>query len=109
MFGGWLVTLLPVALCPVALSLIAEGPAHGQVVHATGPLPSFEVATIKPAQQGGIPPGLTLPPPNVFRNSGVTARDLVRVAYGLPPGSAGGRVLGFPLTALLFRRHVIRA
>jgi bla regulator protein BlaR1 len=96
MFGGWLVTLLPFALCPVALSLIAEAPAHGQAVHATGPHPSFEVATIKPAQQGGIPPGLTLPPPNIFRNLGVTARDLVRVAYGLPSGPAEDRVLGGP-------------
>jgi bla regulator protein BlaR1 len=95
-FGGWIVTLLPAALCSVAFSLISGSPTYGQVVHATGPLPTFEVTTIKPAHHDAMPMGLTLPPPNVFRIFGVTTRDLIRTAYGLPPSSAEGRVLGGP-------------
>jgi uncharacterized protein (TIGR03435 family) len=69
--------------------------AHGQILQGTGPLPSFEVATIKP-DRGGPPPGFSIPPPNVFRNFNGTARDLVRVAYGLPPGPASTWVFGGP-------------
>jgi hypothetical protein len=34
----------------VAVSIMAGIQIHGQILHATGPLPSFEVATIKPSQ-----------------------------------------------------------
>ena len=81
-----------IATCPVAIVTTGTS-ARGQVLHAAGPLPSYEVATIKPSPP--TPRGLQIPPPNVFRNFGATARGLVRVAYGLPPG-AEGRVLGGP-------------
>ena len=68
--------------------------APEQIVTASGPLPSFEVATIKP--DSGGPPPFSIPPQNLFRNFNVTARDLVRVAYGLPPGRASARVFGGP-------------
>ena len=58
------------------------------------PLPSFEVATIKPAQNTAQ--GFSRPPRNIFRLINVTARDLVRIAYGLPPGPATVRVLAGP-------------
>jgi uncharacterized protein (TIGR03435 family) len=89
-------SLIAVAMGFVALGAALGVPAHGQVLQATGPLPSFEVATIRPAREGGLPAGVTWPPPNVFRNFNSTARDLVRVAYGLPPGPATERVLGGP-------------
>jgi hypothetical protein len=92
-FHALVVPLIAVAICPVALSVATGTLAHGQVLHATGPLPSFEVATIKPAQDRGGPLGFSPPSRNMFKNFKVSARDLVRVAYGLPLGSAG-RVLG---------------
>jgi bla regulator protein BlaR1 len=87
MLRGVLVTL-------IGVGFVAGAPAHGQVVQASGPLPSFEVATIKPNHGGPLPPLMSLP--NVFRNFNVTARDLVRVAYGLPPSIATTRVFGGP-------------
>jgi bla regulator protein blaR1 len=37
---------------PVVVSIMAGVQVNGQILHATGPLPSFEVATIKPGQPG---------------------------------------------------------
>lgn len=86
--------LLAVAICPLAISVVAAIPAQGQVLHPTELPPSFEVATIKPAQNNGQ--GFSRPPRNVFRLINVTARDIVRSAYGLPPGPATLRVLAGP-------------
>jgi bla regulator protein BlaR1 len=44
---------------PTAFAAISMLPTHAQILHATGPLPSFEVATIKPWQPAPSPP----PPP----------------------------------------------
>jgi hypothetical protein len=33
-------------------------PAHGHILHADGPLPSFEVTTIKPVKAAGMESGL---------------------------------------------------
>jgi len=52
---------------------------HGQVLHATGPLPSYEVATIRPAD------------PN---SRGMTADSYIRRAFNLP--SFDGVLLGGP-------------
>jgi uncharacterized protein (TIGR03435 family) len=79
----------------VLLGTVGGVAARGQdVVHASGPLPSFEVATIKPDRGGPPPP--PMPVSNEFRNFNVTARDLVRVAYGLPPSVSSTRVFGGP-------------
>ncbi|MGA1981472.1 MAG: TIGR03435 family protein [Acidobacteriaceae bacterium] len=88
--------LIAVALSTGALSAAAGMPAPGQVVQSSGPLPSFEVATIKPIKEGAPPPPLAWPPPNIVRTIGGTARDIVRIAYGLPPSRASERVLGGP-------------
>jgi uncharacterized protein (TIGR03435 family) len=60
--------LLPTAL----ISLLAAVPTHAQILHATAPLPSFEVATVKPWQPAPTPP---LPP-------GAPVRMPVKIAPG---------------------------
>jgi bla regulator protein blaR1 len=89
---------LAIASLAVA-SLASGGLAGAQVVQATGPLPSFEVATIKP-NRGGPLPAFGAPMPNIFKLFNVTVRDLILIAYGLPAGSPLGtpstRALGGP-------------
>ena len=43
---------LGVVAGPVAFGLMQEAPPTGQILHATGPFPSFEVASIKPNHSG---------------------------------------------------------
>jgi bla regulator protein blaR1 len=40
---------------PVAFGLMQDAPQSSQILHATGPLPSFEVATIKPDDSASNP------------------------------------------------------
>ena len=40
---------------PVAFGFMQEAPPTSQILHATGPLPSFEVATFKPNRSGPGP------------------------------------------------------
>jgi bla regulator protein BlaR1 len=70
----------------VAFSALGGIPAQGQIVHSSGPLPSFEVATIKPFQRDGMPGG---------PGSVLTTRTFIESAYNLPIGSKE-RVLGGP-------------
>lgn len=84
------------ALSLGAISMVI-GVAHlyGQVLHATGPLPSFEVATIKPASDHGFIPSKTTPAES--RTINVTARNLIEQAYQIPwTLSSNDRVLGGP-------------
>jgi bla regulator protein BlaR1 len=37
---------------PVAFGLMQQAPPTGQILHATGPLPSFEVVSVKPSHSG---------------------------------------------------------
>jgi uncharacterized protein (TIGR03435 family) len=66
----------------VAVSIMTGVQFHGQILRATGPLPSFEVATIKPGQPGatGIrafgPKGV-----DRFLAMNVTVKDLIDFAY----------------------------
>jgi uncharacterized protein (TIGR03435 family) len=66
---------------PVAI-IVAGVWTHGQILHATGPLPSFEVATIKPSQAGATgvrgfgPKGA-----DRFVALNVTVKDLINFAY----------------------------
>lgn len=57
--------------------------AHAQILHTSGPLPSFEVATIRPWKPMSIPP----PPP-----PGGTPAPSERVAPGLGGGQTTDRV-----------------
>ncbi len=65
----------------------------GHILHADGPLPSYEVATIKPASGAGMlfgPGGAR----NVARCSG-TIKMYIKQAFNVPPGS-DTRVIGGP-------------
>jgi bla regulator protein BlaR1 len=91
--------------------------ARGQILHATGDRPSFEVATIKPWKRtpsppqppdGANPPGATAPvkvmkvapvdagpPPTARLHMILPISILITSAYNLPVGS-GNRILGGP-------------
>jgi bla regulator protein BlaR1 len=68
---------------------------RAQILHATGPLPSFEVATIKPSADGKAAPSINTPTES--RTTNVTARNLIEHAYHIPwtPG-LNERVVGGP-------------
>jgi bla regulator protein blaR1 len=74
---------------------IGLGQLYGQVLHATGPLPSFEVATVKPSTGDNAIPSLSTATES--RTMNVTARNLIEQAYGIPwtPGR-NERVVGGP-------------
>lgn len=81
--------LLAVAAC-AGLAV----PAAAQIIHASGPLPSFEVATIKPASPMPHPSSATPAEVNIFD---VSVRNLIEQAYGIPWTAAENeRVLGGP-------------
>jgi uncharacterized protein (TIGR03435 family) len=83
---------------PLVLRVAWILPAKAQILHANGPLPSFEVATIKPDKDGGKALGFKLGvarPADVVGVINVTARELIKIAYDLP-FAATGRVLGGP-------------
>ena len=68
--------------------------SSAQIIHASDPLPSFEVATIKPASPQ---PGPSSASPAEVHISSVTVRNLIEQAYGIPWTSAENeRVLGGP-------------
>jgi len=101
---------------PAALGAVHSIPFFGQVVHASGPLPSFEAATIKPWKQPPAPPppppsaeGAAQPPRPAKIAPGkpggqtsdrvrtiLPARLLIAFAYNVPFGFEGKRVLGGP-------------
>ena len=97
---------------PVAFGVVRMIPVYGQLLHASGPRPSFEVATIKPWQPKPNPPlpfDGTSAPKKVMKASpvggGGQATDrvhfigqteiLIASAYNLPADS-GARILGGP-------------
>jgi hypothetical protein len=71
------------------------GQLDGQILHATGPLPSFEVATVKPSNDDNAIPSVSTATES--RTMNVTARNLIEQAYGIPwtPGR-NERVVGGP-------------
>ena len=81
--------LLAVATC-FGLAIASSA----QIIHASGPLPSFEVATIKPASSQTR---LSSTSPTEVHISNVSVRNLIEQAYGIPWTSAeNDRVLGGP-------------
>jgi len=108
--------LLAIA-APVAFGIVRVVSVHAQILHANGPLPSFEVATVKPWQRPPAPPPpapseSTAPPKPVGPariapgNGGgqrtdrvhtiLPAQLLIAFAYNVPFGFEGKRVLGGP-------------
>jgi uncharacterized protein (TIGR03435 family) len=71
------------------------GQLYGQILHATGPLPSFEVATVKPSNGDNAIPSVSTATES--RTMNVTARNLIEQAYGIPwtPGR-NERIMGGP-------------
>src|SRR5579863_339401 len=87
LYGG----ILVVAVGWAAGSTAAQG--QTELFHATGPLPSFEVAAIK--VNDGLPPMIGSPGiQNIFR-ADITAKGLIMQAYRAPATGAE-RVLGGP-------------
>jgi bla regulator protein blaR1 len=112
-------TLRRIALAaPTAFAAVSMLATHAQILHPTGPLPSFEVATVKPWQRPPAPP----PPPSGMESAAppkpvgpakiapgkpggqaservhsiMSARMLIALAYNIPFGSEDTRVLGGP-------------
>ena len=61
---------------------VCAAPLCGQILHATAPLPSFEVATIKPSTGGNAIPSTRTPTES--RTIDVTTRNLIEQAYRIP-------------------------
>ena len=78
-----------------AWAAFGVGQLCGQILHATGPLPSFEVATVKPSNGDNAIPSVSTATES--RTMNVTARNLIEQAYGIPwtPGR-NERVVGGP-------------
>jgi bla regulator protein blaR1 len=91
---------------PLAVSIMAGVQVHGQILHATGPLPSFEVATIKPSQPGAT--GIRAFGPkgaDRFLAMNVTVKDLVDFAYTIDDDRQVVGLSGWKIS----RRHDIDA
>jgi bla regulator protein blaR1 len=104
-----------VVATPVAFGMVRIVPLFAQILHPNGPLPSFEVATIKPSQglkmtMGAPPPGekvisqmvfsvgssaKTPAPPSDRVSLVATPGLLISMAYNIPALSKG-RILGGP-------------
>ncbi len=77
---------LGVVAGPVAFGLMQEGPSTGQILHAAGPLPSFEVAAIKPNHAGSGPTMVGAvghgAPNDRFIATNITTKALICWAFG---------------------------
>jgi uncharacterized protein (TIGR03435 family) len=83
--------LTAAALC-VAIAAANAGLAHGQILHATGPRPSFEVATIKPSKPEETRSGMGFSDGGrVFVTTNATLRDLIQEAYNV---KAANQIVG---------------
>jgi uncharacterized protein (TIGR03435 family) len=71
----------PKMLCLACLALGAAQ-LRAQILHATEPLPSFEVATIKPSTDGESIPSINTRTES--RTMNVTARNWIEQAYHIP-------------------------
>lgn len=65
---------------PVAFGMMRMIPIYGQISEAAGPLPSFEVATIKPSDPARPGKGFTINGRH-FSTLNTTASDLLQYAY----------------------------
>ncbi len=100
-----------VVALPVLYGVVRATPFYGQILHAEGPLPKFEVATIKPWKARPLPPpvvgGSALPKMMKEVPVGDSGRSTDRInmigqvsvlimsAYNLPL-DATGRIIGGP-------------
>jgi bla regulator protein blaR1 len=77
---------LGVVAGPVAFGFIQEAPSTGQILHAAGPVPSFEVAAIKPNHSGSGPTMVGAvghaAPNDRFIATNITIKALICWAFG---------------------------
>lgn len=79
---------------PMAFGLMhGKMPIYGQILHAAGPLPSFEVATIRPFQPGQALPAFDRSPSVMIHGGSI--KQLIGVAYNLPTLSVA-QIVGAP-------------
>ena len=107
-------TALAALSVPIALGVVRFFPVSAQILHATGPLPSFEVATIRPWQPKPLPmvsDGTTIHPqfplrvdPGTFHQQGQRTDQvqfigqtilLIATAYNLQVGHEN-EIIGAP-------------
>jgi uncharacterized protein (TIGR03435 family) len=75
---------LNAAICALAISIANASVVHGQILHASGPRPSFQVATIKPSKPDETRSGMRLSDEGrVFITTNATLRDLIQEAYNI--------------------------
>ena len=68
---------------PVALGLAHMIPLYGQMVHATGPMPSYEVATIKPVDESAArQPGQTTIKNYILNSYGISSLAQYQIEGG---------------------------
>jgi uncharacterized protein (TIGR03435 family) len=71
-------------IVPFGIGLTGATTAWGQILHATGPRPAFEVATIKPSKPDETRSGMSLADGGrVFLTTNATLRDLIQEAYNV--------------------------
>ena len=70
-----------IALGCIALTI--AGSAHGQVLHANGPTPSFAVASIKPSPPDAPPFERRIVGKDGLQIQEMTVRNIIKFAYGL--------------------------
>ena len=76
--------ILSLMAITTAVSLIAANPAQAQILHATGPRPSFQVATIKPSKPDETVSGMRFSDGGRgFVTTNATLRDLIQEAYNV--------------------------
>ena len=85
---------LAAVLAPVGFGVLRMIPMYGQVLKATGPLPSYEVVVIKPSKDGAHGASTTGEQTQYL----VTAKMLIQFAYGIysPPKVIDLNVVGGP-------------
>ena len=79
---------------PLAFGVVRMIPVYGQVLKATGPLPSYEVVVIKPSQEGARGASTEGEETHYL----MTAKMLIQFAYGIfnPPKVMDLNVVGGP-------------
>jgi len=72
-----------VALGPVVFGMMLFNPSHAQILHANGPRPSFEVATIKPSKSDEMPSILWDRRDGRMSATHISVRALIKSAYNI--------------------------
>jgi uncharacterized protein (TIGR03435 family) len=89
---GRLIAFTSAALWPLVVIVMLAPLAHSQILHASGPRPSFQVATIKPSKPDETRAGMSLSDGGRgFITTNATVRDLIQEAYNV---KAANQIVG---------------